>query len=79
MIELEKLLNILYRGVPVDKQALLSICAFSFSDSIEAKKNIFMLLDDLSRSSGNAIINHITIYKLEDRYRLKLLINNVIE
>jgi hypothetical protein len=77
MPELEKLLNSLYKDLPVNKADLVSLCSFSFIDSIEDKKRIFSLLDNLSDSTGNTFIKQITIYMVDKKYRLKLLINTI--
>ena len=77
MIELEKLLNSLYKGVPVEKKALIALCSFSFSNSVSDKKHIFTLLDSVVIDTGASLINNISIYSLDGKYRLKLLINTI--
>lgn len=77
MLALENLLNILYKDMPVSKQALSSICSFYFLDSIAEKKRVFDLLDEVALNEGHTLIKNISIYNLNGQYRLKLLINTI--
>lgn len=63
--------------MPVTKTGLLDLCSFSFNNSVEGKKRVFELLDDISNDTGNTLINHISIYPVNNEYRLKLLINTI--
>lgn len=77
MPELEKLLNSLYKDLPINKTELISLCQFSFNDDMEDKQRIFTLLDNIGDLKGNTVIKQITIYSSDNAYRLKLLVNTI--
>lgn len=77
MPELEKLLNSLYKDLPIDKTGLILLCNFSFINDIEDKRKIFELLDSIADTKGNTVIKNITIYPINNTYRLKLLVDTV--
>lgn len=77
MPELEKLLNSLYKDMPINKSDLVVLCNFSFINNIDDKKRIFELLDSIADSKGNTLIKQISIYSTNNEYHLKILVDTV--
>lgn len=75
MIELEKLLNDLYKGIPIKKDSLGKLTTFVIPREFKNRREIFELLDDLSSSEGKDMLEHIEIYKKNEHYQLKVFIN----
>lgn len=72
MIELEKLLNSLYVGVPVDQELLEVFKLFSFTDTMDERKCLLEFLDDIVINHGKNLISNIAVHKTDNSFQLKI-------